>query len=462
MRQPAKILSSASFRLTIVYVGLFVVGVVSLLLAGGTAAVWYIERDLRGDVEREIVRLRQLEQAKGLAALAVELDARTPNFQDTGFLYGLSRGGQGLLAGSMTALPGRAGWFEYSALDDDEPMIAKAVGLGNGMLLAVAVNSELLHDTTALVRNGTSWTFAIAVPLALICGWMMAVMVLRRIDGIARATERIRDGGVATRIPLHGTGDEFDRLSGNINAMLDGIEALTQDVEMVSSGIAHDLRTPLTRVHNRLEALRFEDPGPERRDRLVVAALDEVDQLLATFDALLRIGQIDSGTTRASFLPVDLSALAAELAETYEAVASEAGKRFASTIAAGLTVRGDRALLTQMAANALENAIEHTPPGASLSLELARRGGRPLLAVADDGPGIPEAERELVFKRFYRLDRSRSTRGNGLGLSIARSIALLHDAEIRLLDNRPGLRLEVLFPSPGQAARPAPSALAEA
>jgi len=295
---------------------------------------------------------------------------------------------------------------------------------------------------------GTGWTLAISFPLALLCGGMMSAMVLRRIEAISETAKQIRDGGLHRRAPLRGTDDEFDRLTAHINAMLDSIEDLTKNIQEVSSGIAHDLRTPLTRISNRLQALQGQEVTKGRLEQATEAALAEVDSLLVTFDALLRIGQIEAGTRRAGFQKLDFSALVGELAETYEVMASESDRSLKTEVAPDIQVQGDRALLVQMVANVLENAIVHTPVQTEISMSLLQQGDAVRLTIVDNGPGVPEEERERVFRRFYRVDRSRSTNGSGLGMSIVRSIANLHEIDVQISDNEPGLRVEFLVPGP--------------
>ena len=220
---------------------------------------------------------------------------------------------------------------------------------------------------------------------------------------------------------------------------------LMEGLKQVSNDIAHDLRTPLSRLKQRLEEVRSEANSIEEYKEAVDQAIQDADIALSTFGALLRIAQIESGTRRANFSDVDLSSLLANLATTYSAVAEDMGKTLVSSIEPNIHVRGDRELLTQLFVNLIENALRHTPSGATVSISLALREGGPIAEVSDTGPGIPESERANVFKRFYRLDRSRSTPGAGLGLALVAAVAELHTARIELLDNEPGLKVAVNF-----------------
>ena len=443
LRLPTKVFSSASFRLTMTYAALFVIVTLAVIFVGGTVAMLLFRAELKDSVASELRELEAVQLDKGNAALLEALAARAAEGGETGLSYHLVAPAGEPLFGNFGVTPLELDWFEFvpPGEEDDEFHLGRAVPLWDGSLLAVAADLELVGDTWELMLAGIGWTLAISFPLALLCGGMMSAMVLRRIEAINTMTARIRDGGLNERAPLRGTGDEFDRLTANINTMLDSIEALTRNVHDVSSGIAHDLRTPLTRVSNRLQRLQGREMIREDLDREIEAIQSEIAATLVTFDALLRIGEIEAGTRRAGFQALDFSALVGEMAETYEVMASENDKRLSSRIAPGVQIQGDRALLIQMIANVLENAIVHTPVGTEIALSLSATADGADLVVADNGPGIPLAERERIFSRFYRGDRGRRTNGNGLGMSIVRSIAALHGIKVAVADNTPGLRV---------------------
>lgn len=267
------------------------------------------------------------------------------------------------------------------------------------------------------------WGAGVSILLAVAGGWLTSTAFLRRVERINRTTGRIIEGALHERIEVRGSGDELDRLAERLNTMLDRLQALVESLRQVSSDIAHDLRTPLTRLRQSLES------GENER------ALAECDQILATFSALLRIAQIEAGTRRAGFKPVDLSALFETIAETYGPVAEDAEHLFSAEISPNIHITGDPQLLTQLLANLVENAIKHTPAGTTIRLHLIERpGGSFEGSVRDDGPGIPSDDRERVFDRFVRLETSRTTPGSGLGLSLARAIAELHGFTLELSD----------------------------
>jgi signal transduction histidine kinase len=273
----------------------------------------------------------------------------------------------------------------------------------------------------------------------------MSRNLLRRIETISRAARDIMAGDYSRRIPAGGTGDEFDHLVRSLNAMLERNEAAMESVRQVSNDIAHDLRTPLTRLRQRLELAQRRARSVTEWQRAADSCLSEMDAILDTFGALLSIAQIESGMPARRFSEVDLSELLRTVSEVYQPMAEEREQRFTVDIAPGLMVWGDRELLAQMVANLIENAVKHSPAGASIGVTTIQSSSTIDVAVVDNGPGIPVADRERVFQRFYRLENSRSTPGNGLGLSLVKAIAALHQVSIELTDNGPGSRIALRF-----------------
>jgi signal transduction histidine kinase len=276
-------------------------------------------------------------------------------------------------------------------------------------------------------------------------GLALSAAFLRRVDAIARTAEAIVGGDLDQRVPDRGTDDDFDRLARTLNGMLHRIGELIEGLRQVSNAVAHDLRTPLARLRQRLEAARTGSRSQAELESAIDAAIGETDTILATFAALLRIAEIEAGTRRAGFQEVDLGAVAATVVEAFAAPAEDEQKTLHGSIAPGIFVRGDRELLTQLVANLVENAIRHTPENTRIEVELTRTPSGSRLAVADDGPGVPADERGRIFRRFHRLDRSRTVPGSGLGLSLVSAIADLHGARIGVDDNRPGLRVTLDF-----------------
>ena len=268
---------------------------------------------------------------------------------------------------------------------------------------------------------------------------------------MTRTAAAIVAGDLQSRVLISSRNDDFDQLGRAFNSMLDRLAVLMDSLKQVSNDIAHDLRTPMSRLKQNLdETARGAATIDDMRSGILNATL-QVDEILSTFSALLRIAQIEAGTRRAAFSPVDLSELTTLLAGDYGAVADDRSQTIATEIEPLVWVEGDRDLLTQLIVNLVENAIRHTPDGSRIVVGLAKRQDDVTLTVADNGPGVPDAERERIFRRFYRLEQSRTTTGSGLGLSLVAAIAELHGASVTAHDNGPGLRIEIAFPLKAEA-----------
>jgi signal transduction histidine kinase len=445
---PTRLIRTAAFRTTLAYAGVFIVFVFVILLVGYFGTTRLFDMRLREAVEEEHDALSKLFEQSGSDVLVSAVRAREQRARGEGQAYLLQGPAGQVLAGQMAAVPSIEGWREIvpPGAESDEPFLAKGVLLGQGYYLLIARDASILHEAREFAAAGIAWTLGIALPLALVSGLFISSMTLRRIELISATTNRIRDGSLAERVPVSGSGDEFDRLAGSINGMLDAMQDLTEGIRQVSNDIAHDLRTPLTRLRQGLETARRKGRRPEEFKDAIDHALKQVDTILSIFGALLRIGQIEAGTRRAHFAEHSLSELLSSLVETYGPVAADCGKRLDAQITEGLVVLGDQELLTQMMANLIENALEHTPTGTEIVVTLVRERGEALATVSDNGPGIPSEVRDKAFRRFYRLDASRQSPGSGLGLSIVAAIAKLHDIDVELTDNAPGLRVILRFP----------------
>ena len=298
-----------------------------------------------------------------------------------------------------------------------------------------------LVDMQRAIIRAFAWSGGLTLVLAIAGGALLGSNFLRRIDTITRTSRAIMEGDLSARIPVRGTHDEIDQLVASLNAMLARIQQLMDGLRQVSSDIAHDLRTPLGRLRQRLEDARERATTTADYSAATDAAIEEADALLETFSALLRIAQVEAGAQKSAFAPFDVSALLKSLGETYQPVAEDLDRALEVQIEPGATLTGDRQLIAQLVSNLLENALRHTPEGTKVRLGLHRQGEGFEIEVADNGPGIPASEHDKVFDRFYRLDRSRSTSGSGLGLAMVKAIAGLHGLAIRLEDAKPGLRV---------------------
>ncbi|MGH6967083.1 MAG: sensor histidine kinase, partial [Phenylobacterium sp.] len=323
-----------------------------------------------------------------------------------------------------------------------------AVALPGGYTLLVGDDEERIEALDGAVLRGFGWAFAGVVVLGVAGGYALSRDVHRRLAAISSTAEAIIDGDLARRVPVRGSDDDLDRLALTVNRMLDRISALMESLKQVSSDIAHDLRTPLTRLRNRLEAGLAE---PHERTHALEAGLADLDAILETFAAILRIAQIESGARRAAFRSSDLSAIARTVVDAFAPSAEDERQSLTLSADGPVLVDGDPELLTQMLVNLVENALRHAGAAARIEVRASRTEGAALLSVSDNGPGVPAGERERLFDRFYRLERSRSTSGNGLGLALVAAVAKLHAADVRLLDAGPGLEATVTFPRPAPA-----------
>ena len=448
------LLKSSTFRLALVYMGLFGSSVLFLLgfIYWSTAA--YMAHQADETIQAEIAGLAERYRSDGLTGLSSVLARRSTSRVGGNALYLLTDEFGTPLVGNLDrwppVTPEPNGWLNFSLehagpRDEIHPARAQPFVLEGGYRLLVGLDMQELQQTERRIVTALIWGLAITLLLALAGGTLMSRSMVRRIESINQTSSRIIHGDLSRRIPTEDSDDDFDHLAANLNRMLDRIQALMEDVRRVSDNIAHDLKTPLTRLRNSLELLGAAQEDPEERQQLVEGALGEADGLLATFNALLRIARIESGARREEFRPVDLAGLVRDVFELYQPLAEEKGQRLTLDVRVNAQIQGDRSLLSQALANLLDNAVKYTPAGGEIGLGLRTEDQAPVIVVSDSGPGIPEPERGKVFTRFYRLETSRSTPGNGLGLSLVAAVAELHRVHIALDDNRPGLVVRLLF-----------------
>ena len=446
---PARLLKSATFRLALLYMLLFGGSVALLLGFLYWATVGVLSEQVDETIQADIKGLAEQYKQRGVRGIAAIIDERVRKDPGGRTVYLLTdptrRPLVGNLSGWPTATPDDDGWIAFELLDrdtaDGRPHLARArrFVLQGGLNLLVGREVRELERTRHMIINAMIWGIAITLALALAGGIAMSRGTARRIEAINQTSRDIMSGDLDRRIPAGGTNDEFDQLAGNLNTMLDRIQGLMEGLRHVSDNIAHDLRTPLTRLRGRLEELDDRALSASERSRRIDAAVAEADALLSMFNALLRITQIEAGGRRDNFAAVDLAELLNDVAELYEPVAQEKGLSFSAHCEAASSVTGDRDLLFQAVANLADNAIKYTPAGGSVTLHTSGKS----VTVSDTGPGVPEEAREDVFRRFHRLEKSRSQPGSGLGLSLVKAVAQLHGGTVRLEDNRPGLKAEL-------------------
>jgi hypothetical protein len=296
------------------------------------------------------------------------------------------------------------------------------------------------------IFNALLWGGVVAVLIGAVAGTVFRRLVITRVAAIGEAASTIVAGNLRERVPVAGSGDEFDALAGTINQLLAQIERLIDGVRNVSNAIAHDLRTPLAETRGRLEELLRKRPPPEATFSEIEETVADIDRLIGVFNALLRLAEIDSGVRRAGFVRVDLADVVRSVAELYQPAAEAKGIRFVWD-AASATVDGDPSLLAQAIGNLVDNAVKYAPGGTTVAVSAACGGQAVRVAVRDSGPGIPDAEKPKVTERFYRGDSSRSAPGVGLGLSLVQAVAALHGGTLELADNHPGLAASLVLPA---------------
>jgi signal transduction histidine kinase len=442
---------TTSFRIALFYAGLFAVSVFVLFVVIYLATTGFTARQLAGRVERDLAALQTTFRVGGRAGVIAEISGRLEVGQ--GAYYLLETSDDQVLAGNLGRLPVNVGWVDFPAIGSGDHIRAKGVQLPDHSFLLVGLDATRLDQLNDRVVQAFLWGTIATLILAIIGAMLMSAVSLRRIEAIRCATEEIMAGNLTRRIPLAGGQDEFDRLAGQVNLMLDRIESLMRGLQQVSNDIAHDLKTPLTRMRQRLELARRRADSVPKYESAVDQAIAECDMTLRTFDALLRIAQIEAGTRRSGFLNVDLSIVVETIFAAYQPVAEESGHVLTLERVPSALIHGDPELVTQMISNLVENALKHTPSETRICLNLLGWNGHWRLIIDDNGPGIPLSDHGKVFQRFYRLDPSRSTIGNGLGLSLVAAVAQLHGATIELNNNDPGLRVAITFAVGAQVQR---------
>nr|WP_294814860.1 ATP-binding protein [uncultured Sphingomonas sp.] len=355
------------------------------------------------------------------------------------------------LAGDLDATaPAEPGYLEFLHYGPGDG-IAQALTtiLPGGVRLVVAADRQVIDEMDVTMLKLFSAAFAAMLVLGVVGAWTVGATTrarLRRIDGAAQA---IIAGDLRQRMPVDGSQSEFDRLAHTLNQMLDRIGALLDNLRQVSSDVAHDLRTPLTRLHNRLAEARGAAEESRRQDA-IEAATSQAEDLLELFTALLRISEVEAGALRSGFREVSLSEIADDLVESYHPDSEVSGHRLNAKVESGLIINGDPRLLRQLIANLLDNALRHTPVGTTIDLTVTRAEDGIVLAVADDGPGVPAEEIPRLFERFTRGERSRSTSGHGLGLTLVAAVAQIHGGEATIGDG-PGFRIHIRLSDSTQA-----------
>jgi signal transduction histidine kinase len=463
----AQLWRTTTVRLTALFMLIFVIFAVVLLGLITWQTSVQLQRQQTDAIDREAVQIKRMDSDAGFRAtiIAVQRLASQPG---PGIYYLADPTGQ-LIVGNVTDLPpevlAEPGTysFNYSKqrpfddpdAEDPSPQrqgyaMVRSEKLNSGLILVVGRDVVERRGFTAIVLQWFAVGAGGILLFSLVAGVVTAVRVLRRIDTISSTSNKIMSGNLSERVPVTGRNDEFDALATNLNLMLDRIEKLMQGMKEVTDNVAHDLKTPLTRLRNQAEAALRDGQGEETRKVALETTIEESDKLIKTFNALLMIARAEAGTPSGALSEIDLSAVVTDVAELYGPLAEEEGLALETDIAEGVKINGNRELLGQALVNLIENALKYYEPAEGkagrISVGLKRDGNRVRIEVADNGPGIAAEDRGRVVERFVRLEKSRTEPGSGLGLSLVAAVAQLHKGELRLEDNAPGVRAVVELP----------------
>ncbi len=453
----AKTLRSSTFKIALIAIGMFGVIVSAIFSYVYLSTASYVRDRSDRAIMAELAVLQSAYQRSGRDGLIALLQQRIADASFAGNVYLLTDPSRAILAGNLKAWPsadGSNGWIEFRTVGplpgEAKPPLLRAMfeTLPDGAHLLVGRDIGHLDSFTERIETAVVLGAALIFVLAGVVSILVTRRTVGRIESINATSRAIMQSGLDQRIPLRGSHDEWDRVAENLNLMLDRIETLMGEVKQVSDNVAHDLRTPLTRMRGRLEMAYHGARVAEDDQRLIGDTLADLDAVLRIFSSLTRIAQIETQARKSAFRTVNLVEIAGEVVELYDAAAEQDGTRLVVGGDGEVLVTGDRDLIFDAIANLVDNAIKYGRAGGQVAVTSETLEGRPVVSIADDGSGIPADQHEHVFKRFYRLEHSRYRPGNGLGLSLVAAVARLHGAQIEMLDNSPGLKFRLWFSAP--------------
>jgi signal transduction histidine kinase len=456
-----KVIRTTAFKLSAIYIAVFSIFSVFFVLYISYSTNIFLNQQLRDAIATELIALSDQYRNGGLPAVVEAIEERA--HQPGASLYLVTDVSGRILAGNVTEVtsdlinsagvaPIVVSYQRYSGDAGERSAMVQVVRLPNGFVLLVGRDLGEREQFRQIIGGALAWALALMIGLALLSYIFVSRRVLKRIDSLSATSRRIMLGDLSGRLEVTGSGDEFDRLADSLNAMLDRIEHLLYGLKDVSDNIAHDLKTPLTRLRNRVETALAANGDATRYRAALEATIEESDQLIKTFNALLMIARIEAGSPDGAMTEVDVGAIARDVVDLYEPVAEAAGAELLVETPAPITIKASRELLGQALANLIDNAIKHNageegaPRPLRIVVSTARDGDTLVLSVADNGMGIPAADRDRVLQRFVRLEKSRSQPGSGLGLSLVAAVVSLHHGTIELGDGNPGLVVTIRLP----------------
>lgn len=464
MSRIAELWRTSTVRLTALFIVIFVVFSVLLLALISYQSSIQIQRQQADAIDREVAQLERIDKERGFRATIVAVERLTR--QPGPGIYYIGTDAGLMITGNVSDLPVNVlqepGTFSFNynlsrPFEGESPdknegnALVRSVVLPSGLILVVGRDVVERRGFSAIIFQSFLFGVGGIMVFSLIAGGVTAVRVLRRIDTIASTSRMIMSGNLSERVPVTKRDDEFDGLAQNLNQMLDRIEQLMLGLKEVTDNVAHDLKTPLTRMRNRAEAALRESQGETAQREALETVIAESDQLIKTFNALLMIARAEAGAPSGAFADVDLSAVAADVAELYGPVAEDAGITLETQVTDGISARANRELIGQALVNLVENALKYYEPSAEqtgrITVGIRRVADRVLIEVGDNGPGIAAEDRSRVVERFVRLEKSRTEPGSGLGLSLVAAVARLHKGTFRIEDNGPGVRAIIDLPA---------------
>lgn len=452
-------LRSAGLRFAALYAALFGISALALAVFLWWATAGLLERQVDAAIRADAQGLIEQWDSGGLPALVLTIRDRLAGNIDDDAIYLLADSSLRRIAGNLEHWPGgvplSGEWFELPIEREGMRSLARVerIDLPAGYHLLIGRDVQVRARLRSLLADALLWALLAVLVLGSVGALLVRGLFRSTLADVSQTTEAIIAGDLTRRVPLSGRGDEFDRLAETINDMLERIARLMGGVRQVSNAIAHDLRTPITRARARLEDAALHATCETDLRAAIERAQTDLDGVVAVFQALLRIAEIEAGASRSAFTQFDLVPLLMDLEDLYGAVAEERALRLELRLPPHLPAFGDRELIQQAVANLLDNAIKFSPPGGGISLR-ASEGAALTIVVADRGPGIPEPDRRRATERFFRGESARNTPGSGLGLSLVAAVARLHGGDLLLLDNHPGLRCELRLPPQRPAAGP--------
>lgn len=456
-----KVLRTTAFKLSAIYIAVFSIFSVFFVFYISHTANQLLGEQLQETIAAELFGLANEYRSGGLLGIVEEITRRS--HQPGASLYLITDVSGRILAGNVSRVPATllnssgsepitVPYERYAGDVGNRVALVQVVRLPGGFRMLVGRDLGEREQFRKIIARALTWALALMIGLALLSWFFVSRRVLKRIDSLSATSRRIMVGDLSGRLEVTGTGDEFDRLAESLNAMLDRIEHLLVGLKNVSDNIAHDLKTPLTRLRNRVETALASPEDSDTYRAALEATIEESDQLIKTFNALLMIARMEAGSQDGAMAEVEIGSVVRDVAELYEPAAEEKGVSLVVDVGEPVTLTANRELLGQALANLIDNALKYaTPPAAGveaarITISVSRSGNQVALSVADNGPGIPPGDRERVLQRFVRLEESRSLPGSGLGLSLVAAVANLHHGTVELGDGNPGLVVTLRLP----------------